>query len=101
MTTRHEEPEGWTDDLPWLGQYILNDAGEPVPATGLLSWGRWMGTAKLSLARTEVGEATVSTAFLGLDQGYFGMLSLRDPLIYKPLLWETMIFGGAWDRYCY
>jgi hypothetical protein len=39
----------------------------------------------------EVGDAEVSTVFLGLnhDFGWAGV----------PLLFETMIFGGQWDQY--
>jgi hypothetical protein len=36
----------------------------------------------------DVGEASVSTIFLGMDVG----------LAARPLLFETMIFGGALDR---
>lgn len=51
---------------------------------------------------TDLGEAgKVSTVFLGLDHNFSG---LENPLDYRPVLWETMIFGGPNDqemwRYC-
>jgi hypothetical protein len=41
------------------------------------------------VAATEVGEARVSTVFLGLDHNFFG----SGP----PLLYETLVFGGSMD----
>jgi hypothetical protein len=41
---------------------------------------------------TKIGDATISTVWLGLDHS-FG----ADP---KPLIFETMIFGGPHDGYC-
>jgi hypothetical protein len=38
-----------------------------------------------------IGDARVSTVFLGLDHNY----SFEGP----PVLWETMIFGGEHDSY--
>jgi hypothetical protein len=42
------------------------------------------------VAETEVGEARVSTVFLGLDHGWSGG---------PPEVFETMIFGGSFDEY--
>jgi hypothetical protein len=39
----------------------------------------------------EIGDAVVSTVFLGLDHNHFG----DGP----PILFETMIFGGEHDQY--
>ena len=66
------------------GQYILND-GVPVPAPSLVAWANWIGVNDRTIARTEVGEVTVSTVFLGLDHNFFGG---------TPLLFETLVFGG-------
>ena len=81
----------WTDDLPWLGQYVLDERGNPVPAAGLLQWGEWMQTANRQVALTEFPWGCVSTVFLGLDCN-FDPVPMREPLHYQPVLWETMIF---------
>lgn len=88
--------EGWTEDLPWIGQYILNENGDPVPAPDLLTWGRWMeNNAARRVAEDYVGAARVSTVFLGLDHSPLGMFDLP----HAPVLWETMVFGGAYDMH--
>ena len=96
--------DGWTDELPWIGQYVLDGDNNAVPATGLLSWAEWMeDRSKCQVARDQVGEATVSTIFTGLDEGsFFLQPRYRDefnPITYKPVLWETMIFGGPHHLY--
>jgi hypothetical protein len=75
------------------GQYILDDAGEPVPEPDILKWGRWMEGVERLLIRTELApNITVSTVFLGLDHGHGRGNNL-------PILWETMIFGGPHTDY--
>jgi len=94
--------DGWDDELPWLGQYILDENGDAVPARGLLEWGQWMQEHdhERSLARDEIGLATVSTVFLGLDHGAHLFLRKDSDLAnYKPVLWETMVFGGQYDMF--
>lgn len=68
--------------------YILN-GHEPVPCD-VMTWARAFESSNRIVAKTTVGEARVSTVFLGLDHG-FG----HGP----PLLFETMIFGGPHDQY--
>jgi hypothetical protein len=68
------------------GYYVLNDAGEPVECHDLMTWARWFETANRRLAQEEVGEARVSTVFLGCDHNFEG----SGP----PVLWETLVFGG-------
>jgi hypothetical protein len=97
------DEDGWTDDLPWIGQYILDEHGDAVPASGLLSWGRWLADhpKERRLADDTIGNARVSTIFLALDCGSL-LLKLGedfDPSTYRPLLWETMVFGGPYDQY--
>lgn len=90
--------DGWTDDLPWLGQYILDENGEAIPAPGLLSWGQWLQDhpKERQLADDQIGNARVSTIFLGLDCGFH----FRDAhVVYRPMLWETMVFGGPYDQF--
>lgn len=73
-----------------LGQYVIRN-GKVVPEPDLMAWGQWMGTADRVVARTNITEEiVVSTVFLGLDHAWGGG---------KPVLWETMIFGGKLDTY--
>jgi len=84
-------PDTWSEEMPWLGEYVLDEQGNPQPATGLLQWAEWMETAHRQIALTEFAGGRVSTIFLGLDVNFlFGPES--DPLHYRPVLWETMIF---------
>lgn len=97
------EEDGWTEDLPWIGQYVLDEDGKAVPAKGLLSWANWMEDKRRDciLARDVIGSASVRTDFLGLDQRVMFMMSLEgfDPIFYRPTLWETMVFGGPHHLY--
>jgi hypothetical protein len=79
------------------GQYILDKDGNPVPERNFLKWAMWLEFSHLSpdkdnriIAKDYIGEVHISTVFLGLDHGWDGG---------KPLLWETMIFGGDHDSY--
>lgn len=69
--------------------YIL-DGKTPVK-TDLMTWARWFESADNSriVAKTAVGDQSVSTVFLGLDHSFGGG---------PPLLFETMIFGGHEDQ---
>jgi len=75
------------------GFYILKGR-EPVPATAQ-EWAMWYEAAhedgSISLAHDTIGEASVSTVFLGLDQ----RLGRDDGG--PPILFETLIFGGDND----
>ena len=73
-------------------KFILDvDGKTPVPCDDFLAWGTWYETAirKCQVALTLVGDARVSTVFLGIDRNYWR----RGP----PLLFETMVFGGWMD----
>jgi hypothetical protein len=63
--------------------YILKDR-VPV-AVDILEWAKWWEQSRRTIELNHVGEATVSTVFLGLDHNWEGG---------PPLLFETMIFGG-------
>lgn len=78
--------------------YILDEQDEPKPTTDVLEWGAWMERAsRLDLRRVAQDldegdpgkEIRVSTVFLGLDHNFFGRG--------KPILWETLVFGGVLD----
>jgi hypothetical protein len=81
-----------------MSYYYKLEGGQPVECTDLLDWGRWFETADRTVARTAVNGAEVSTVFLGMNHN-FGF-SNDD----KPVLWETLVFGGDLDgemeRYC-
>jgi hypothetical protein len=62
----------------------------PKPVSDLIEWGRWFETAERHVANDVIGDVRVSTVFLGLDHNFGGG---------RPLLFETMIFGGAEDGY--
>jgi hypothetical protein len=70
--------------------YMLID-GDPVATNDIGEWGRWMATNTRAVAKTSIDGADVSTVFLGLDH------SFRVGAV--PILFETMIFGGAHDQY--
>ncbi len=74
----------------------------------MLKWGMWYGTADRTVKKTrmevtvenrftlrakKLGFIEVSTIFTGLDHGH-GWTK-------KPLLFETMIFGGEFDKQCW
>lgn len=50
------------------------------------------GTDPWNVAKTKVGDVTISTMFVGLDHSGGKPTS-------RPLLFETMIFGGKHDRW--
>lgn len=72
--------------------YILED-GQPVAEPDTLAWELWFSTHTEDrvIARTEIGNILVSTVFLGIDHNF-----VSDG---PPLLFETMIFGGAHDEW--
>lgn len=58
----------------------------------LIEWAKWFEMADRHIARTHVGDVTISTIFLGLDHSF-----MVDNV--QPILFETMIFGGLHDDY--
>lgn len=82
--------------VDWPRFYILDERGEPQRVEGALAWAAWAETADRHVAQDmDEGEGAdrvrVSTIFLGFDHGH----SEGGP----PVLWETMVFGGALDRW--
>ena len=69
--------------------YTMNESGE-VRAASVDAWDVWYQTADRHVDNDSIGNVHVSTAFLGVDHS-FG----NGP----PLLFETMIFGGVYDRH--
>ena len=71
-------------------KYILTDNGIPVVEPDLMKWAVWFqDTERRLVARNLIGPSAISTVFLGLDHNFD-----EGP----PVLWETMVFGGAMDQ---
>jgi hypothetical protein len=75
-----------------LEHYVLDEHGVPVLEPDLLKWARWFEQSwpARCVARTEIGDIHVSTVFLGTDHNFLGG---------SPILYESMIFGGAQDDF--
>lgn len=71
-------------------KYTLDEKGNPVAETDLMKWAKWFKTAERHVAQEQIGDSRISTVFLGLDHNYSAGGA--------PVLWETMVFGGALDR---
>ena len=76
---------------------LIGKLAVPVKDDGsdeaLLEWARAFENPNRIVDQTHVGEAFVSTVFLGLDHNFTGKG--------EPLLFETMIFLDGWeDEYC-
>lgn len=68
--------------------YILKKK-QPV-RVDLTEWAAWFEKSdNRTVARTQIGDADVSTVFLGLDHNFSG----GGP----PLIFETLVFGGTYD----
>lgn len=108
MGVRYTLGDHMTPERPYMYMLGGSDGHQLVPTTDSVEWGRWLRKAKYKqptdkhgflgpcrVGSTEVGEAWVSTVFLGLDHGW-----APGP----PVLFETMVFGGPFneeqDRYC-
>jgi hypothetical protein len=79
------------------GYYVLDAAGQPLPAKSVEEWARWFeatssdDAAGRRVARDRIdGGVEVSTVFLGMDHSF---------LLGAPLLFESMIFGGRYDSH--
>ena len=69
--------------------YTLDEQNRPVKEPDLLKWATWYEKSRRHLGNLRVGDVRISTIFLGLD---FNLVND------SPLLWETMVFGGEFDR---
>lgn len=81
--------ERLTAELQVMSDKFILEGRMPVPVD-LMTWARWFESADRVVAKSEVGDARVSTVFLGVDHSWG-----EGP----PLLFETMIFGGPHDEY--
>jgi hypothetical protein len=70
-------------------RYVLR-GHEAVATDDSREWARmWEKPDSRRVAKDTIGEAEVSTVFLGLDHNWLGG---------RPLLFETMIFGGPYNE---
>jgi len=72
-----------------MNMFILK-GHEAIMCDNIIEWGMYYKAANRHVDQTEIGEARISTVFLGMDHGFDGQV----------LLFETMIFGGEHDMYC-
>ena len=76
--------------------YIL-DGHKAIPVD-FETWGKWWSTNDRHVALTKIGNSEVSTVFLSLNHNWGYEHEKR------PILFETMVFGGDLDgecgRYC-
>lgn len=73
-------------------KWILDDAGNPIEEPDVLKWAVWFethGKEKIVQHDNLPGGILVSTVFLGINHNWGSG---------PPILWETMIFGGKWDK---
>ena len=71
-----------------MNNLFILDGKKTIPCDNLFQWGRWFDKADRVVAKDQCGNAKVSTVFLGVDYDFTGK---------KPLLFETMVFGGPYD----
>ena len=73
-----------------MGNYIL-DGHSAIECNDILEWSKWFEANMKNhhVADEKIGDARVSTVFLGIDH------SFGDG---PPLLFETMVFGGPLDQ---
>lgn len=77
---------------PGMDTWILRNK-RPVRCWDMKTWAKFMGTEKAMVVKTIDGEITISTVFLGINHNF--------SKTGKPVLFETMIFGGEHDQECW
>jgi len=80
-----------------ISRYVLNDHKQPVACDDLITWKAWIETPNRWVQDTLISDpdqnqVRICTAFLGIDVG-FG--------VGEPILFETMVLGGMFDRELY
>ena len=81
-----------------IRHYIVDD-DKQIVEVDFITWARWLEAnhgipGKHRVAETLIGEIVISTVFLGLDHG-MSRFGTDD----EPIVFETMIFGGAHDMF--
>lgn len=89
-----------TELLKEKDKFILDENKNAIPAT-LMEWAGWLegDCDKRIVGRSRIDDKLVSTVFLGLDHGYPELLKVCREL-YKPKIFETMVFEKKEDIYC-
>lgn len=72
-----------------MKKYILDESGTPVLEENTVKWAVWFETADRKVRHETIGDSTISTVFLGLDNSWSDHR--------EPILWETMVFDGVHD----
>lgn len=72
---------------------------EVVPCQDTIKWAEWHEKSNRHIGQDDREGIRISTVFLGIDHG-FGWLDMTSQELadYKPVLWETMVFGGPLDQ---
>ena len=70
------------------GNYIL-EGKKAVLVGDIIEWAQQFEKTDRRVAKDKIGEVEISTVFLGLDHQYGEG---------RPLLFETMVFGGEFDE---
>jgi len=72
--------------------YKLDKNNKVIPCKNSIEYIKWeiKYPDRKTVKQQHIGDVYISTVFLGLNHGYNGK---------KPILWETMIFGGKHDQY--
>lgn len=73
-----------------MAEHYILEGMIPVPCDDFLEWAQWYQTAERHVAQDTVEGVRISTVFLGLNH-QFGHSEI-------PILFETMVFGGAYDQ---
>ena len=74
-----------------MKKYVLKKSGEIVEESDLLKWAESFESSDRHIAQSMIYDICVSTVFLGIDHGWLPHS--------KPVLFETMIFGGFENEY--
>lgn len=72
-----------------MKRYILKD-NKAIPCDDIAEWVREMAKLNQGVKYTKLDGVVISTIFLGVDIGFIGP---------APILFETMIFGGVYDKF--
>ena len=80
-----------TDRRPDAPKLYILEGHDPVATDDAKEWATRYDISNRQVAEDTIGIVRISTVFLGLDVNH----GLGGP----PQLFETMIFGGAQDRY--
>lgn len=79
-------PEAWGGEIDIKAGMFVLDGHQVIPCTNILEWGRMMESKDRIVAQEHIGNAFISTVFLGVDHGW-GPCS-------EGLVFETMVFDS-------